>query len=304
LKVEDAQSTLPPGSEIPFYPDSRPLAMEDRPSLRSLFEALQPRVSELTFAGLWLFRHAHGYRLSRIDDSLLVLGQGYDGSPYAFPPMGGDVTAVASRLLSAGLSFYGVENPLLLESLSRAGRVVEDRDNWDYLYSRSDLATLPGNRYHKKKNRINYFLARHDCTVELLGPQHTKACLDFLQEWGRVRNATESSSFNPELEATVEAVRSVHLLGLEGLVALVDGRVRALVIGERLNTDTSVCHFQKSDPFMEGLSQLIDREFNARLFTDCTFVNREQDLGEPGLRAAKLSYHPIDMVRKYRILPA
>jgi hypothetical protein len=51
---------------------------------------------------------------------------------------------------------------------------------------------------------------------------------------------------------------------------------------------------------MEGLYQLLDREFNRLLFTDCRQVNREQDLGELSLRQSKLSYHPIELVRKYR----
>jgi hypothetical protein len=76
--------------------------------------------------------------------------------------------------------------------------------------------------------------------------------------------------------------------------------VKGFAIGERLNRDTAVCHFEKTDPFMEGLAQLVNREFAARFFTDCTYINREQDLGEPGLRSAKLSYHPVELVRKYR----
>jgi hypothetical protein len=77
--------------------------------------------------------------------------------------------------------------------------------------------------------------------------------------------------------------------------------VRAFAIGERLNGDTAVCHFEKADHFMEGLSQLVNREFCRLLFSDCTYVNREQDLGEPGLRNAKLSYHPVELVKKYRM---
>jgi hypothetical protein len=293
-------------NDPPCYPDSRPLALEDRSLLQPIFDALQPRISELTFAGLWLFRRAHGYRVSRCGDSLLLLGHGYDGHPYALPPLGGDPTAAAARLLADGIPLYGVDDRLLAAlSLPAGSTVEEDRDNFDYLYLREDLATLPGNRYHKKKNRINYFLARHDCVIEPLVSGRTEEVVAFLAEWGRVRGETaESRSFLPELEATVEAVRCADFLRLEGLVAMVAGEVKGLVMGERLNADTSVCHFQKCDPFMDGLAQLIDREFNARLFTDCTYVNREQDLGEPGLRSAKLTYHPVELVRKYRLLPA
>jgi hypothetical protein len=81
----------------------------------------------------------------------------------------------------------------------------------------------------------------------------------------------------------------------------VEGAVRAFAVGERLNRETAVCHFEKADYFMEGLSQLVNREFARLLFTGCRYINREQDLGEPGLRIAKLSYHPAELVKKFRV---
>jgi hypothetical protein len=291
--------------EIPRWPASRPLELDDKPHLDTVLDRLQPRISELTFAGLYLFRTAHAYQLSMVGTSLAVLAQGYDGAPYFLPPLSGEPEEAARLLLAEGLTLYGTDRAFVGEHLQgMALESMEDRDNADYLYLRSDLAELPGNRFHKKKNRISYFSGRHEFTIESYGEEHREGCLELLEEWLRVRSGIESRSLELESAANREALAMATRLGLEGLVVLVEGKVKAFVLGERLNRDTSVCHFQKADPFLEGLYQLVDREFNRRLFTDCTWVNREQDLGEPNLRESKLSYHPVELVTKLRVRKA
>lgn len=288
--------------DIPPYPEKRPLELADKPLLDAVFASLQPRISELTFANLYLFRSAHSYRLTMAGDSLVLLGQGYDGRPYFLPPLSGKIGEAAGRLLAEGLTLYGADEPFVARYLQGGGlEVTEDRDNFDYLYLKRDLAELPGNRYHKKKNRINYFTARHDYLIEPYGEGHLAGCLGLLEEWRRVRAGIGSPSLVLETEATREALTMAAELGLEGLVVLVEGEVKAFLLGERLNRETSACHFEKADPFLDGLYQLIDREFNRRLFTDCTYVNREQDLGEANLRESKLSYHPLELVKKFRV---
>jgi hypothetical protein len=287
--------------KIPFYPDARPLDLSDKPLLDSLFRQLQPRVSELTFAGLFLFRKAHEYRLAMLDSSLVILGRGYDGRGYFLPPLGGDIPAALAQLFAAGEELYGADELFAAAGL-KGGQleVTADRDSFDYLYLRDDLARLPGNRFHKKKNRINYFMARHQHQSDIFSARYLDGCMALLCEWGRTAEVEGNRSFRLELEATAEALVKADLLGLEGVVVTVAGAVKAFAIGERLNSETAVCHFEKADPFMEGLSQLVNRDFAARLFQECRYINREQDLGEPGLRNAKLSYHPQELVRKYR----
>lgn len=288
--------------EIPVYPASRPLDIADKPLLDGLFLRMQPRVSELTFAGLYLFRNAHEYRLAMAGDALVVLGRGYDGHGYCLPPMGGDIPAALSLLFAAGVPLYGADEPFAAAYLNDRGLdVTEDRDSFDYLYLREELATLPTNRFHKKKNRIKYFSVRHTHQTEMLLPGHRDGCLVLLNEWGRAAEAEGKRSFRLELDATAEALENMALLGLEGVLVTVEGVVKAFGVGERLNHETAVCHFEKADLFMEGLSQLVNREFCRLLFNDCSYVNREQDLGEPGLRNAKLSYHPVELVKKYRV---
>jgi hypothetical protein len=289
--------------EIPHYPESRELILDDKPLLDETFQRLQPRISEFTFAGLFLFRNAHAYRLARVGESLVILGRGYDGSGYFLPPLFGDIRDALTSLLEDAHMLYGADESFVHEHLqgSENIEVLEDRDSFDYLYLRRELAELPGNRFHKKKNRLNYFSSRHSYEVEPFSKRHVDGSMQLLHEWCRVRESIESSSLLFEANASGEALRMAENLGLDGLVVLVEGVVKAFVLGEKLNDTTSVCHFEKADPFLEGLYQLVDREFCRRCFTECTHVNREQDLGEPNLRVSKLSYHPVELIKKYKV---
>jgi hypothetical protein len=288
--------------EIPLYPDRRHLVLDDKPLLDSIFANLQPRISEFTFANLYLFRAVHDYRLTMVDDSLVLFGKGYGDEPYFMPPLNGSIENAITTLLDEGLSLYGADEHFVTGYLrAKNVEIVEARDSFDYLYLRQELAELPGNRFHKKKNRINYFANRHSYSIKPYGEEYLQGGLELLAEWRRVRVEIETGSKDHEADATAEALLNALPLGLEGVVALVEGKVKAFALGERLNRDTSVCLFEKADPFLDGLYQLIDREFNRLLFTDCTYVNREQDLGIMNLRQSKLSYHPVELINKFRV---
>ena len=289
--------------EIPRYPAARGILLEDKALLDRLFLQLQPRISELTFANLFLFRAVHDYRLTLVGDALVALARGWDGSSYFLPPFSGEIGAATRELLAAGLTLYGADDPFLALHFPAQDdlEIIPDRDNFDYLHLREEMAQLSGKNYHKKKNRVNYFTVRHSYQVEEYQARHLEGALALLQEWNRVRSAMGPSSLVGEVEGAGEALRMHAELGLSGVVLLVGGEVKGFALGERLNQTTVVCHFEKGDLFLEGLYQLLDREFCRLLFTDCSYLNREQDLGELSLRQAKLSYHPAELVRKYRV---
>jgi hypothetical protein len=288
--------------EIPPYPASRPLEITDKPLLDRLCDDIQPRISELTFAGLYLFRRAHDYRLAMAADSIVVLGKGYDRSGYFLPPLGGDIAEALKGMFADGQTLYGADNLFTDRYLAENSmQITELRDSCDYLYLREEMATLPGSRFHKKKNRINYFTSRHDYTVTLFAVEHLNGCLSLLDKWVQSSRDDIGRSLLMEVEATYEALHCAETLGLEGIVVIVNESVAAFALGERLNQDTAVCHFEKADPFTEGLYQLVNREFARLLFQECRYLNREQDLGDMGLRSAKLSYHPVELVKKYLV---
>jgi len=287
---------------IPQYPAARPLQLSDRSILQAELCALQPLVSELSFANLYLFRHVHRYLLTAVSDSLVILGCGYDGQPYFLPPISGHRVETACRLLAEGKTLYGAEERFIAGHLADSCyRIDADRDNDDYLYLRSDLAELPGRRFHKKKNRINYFTSRHRYSVEPFCRDHLHSARKLLDEWSRVNSDDLSRSFPAETAAAHEGLELAEELGLSGVVVLTDKGVSAFALGEKLNDSTYVCHFEKADPFLEGAAQLVNREFSRGISAEYTYLNRAQDLGQSGLREAKNSYHPVEMIRKFTV---
>jgi uncharacterized protein len=60
--------------------------------------------------------------------------------------------------------------------------------------------------------------------------------------------------------------------------------------------------FERARRSVKGLYQVINRE-TARVIAAQGFalINREEDLGDPGLRQAKLSYHPSRLEMKHTL---
>ncbi len=302
-------------SPIPAFPDFAAIELGHKEAVEEALRAMARPIAEWTFTNLFLFRNAHGYRVSRFGEMLFLLGKGYDGVAYAFPPWGKGEVEAGAKLLCDHLE--GAENapPLLFpvpaamveaHFSSPAWRAEADRDQADYVYRVEDLATLPGKKYHKRKNRLEKFLRETpgEIRYEPLGDPHAEACEALALGWCDERCSTERPSTYRETEAAVEAVRFRSELGLTGAVVLCDGEVSAFCLGEPLGPDTFVVHFEKARPGMEGLAQLINRDFCARGLSGYSFVNREQDLGDEGLRQAKMSYHPDHLAEKFRVIPA
>ena len=90
-------------------------------------------------------------------------------------------------------------------------------------------------------------------------------------------------------------------LGLEGLILYVGEQPVAVTMGSRLSEDTFDVHFEKAREDVQGAYGAINRAFARYLrekYPSLRYLNREDDLGLPGLRKAKLSYNPAFLVEK------
>ena len=180
--------------------------------------------------------------------------------------------------------------------------IEEERDNWDYLYSISELIELRGNRFHKKKNLVNQFKKKYNFTYEPLGPDMIDPAMAMQADWCNWRDCESSDVLSAENRSVHKILANwEELADLIGGVLMVEDMIVAYTIAEKLSSDTIVIHYEKGCPDFKGVYQAINQMFLEHLEGDFQWVNREQDLGEEGLRKAKLSYNPVGFLKKYRV---
>ncbi len=294
---------------MPRFSDFQDITLEDRTILSPLLWTYQPDSSELSFTNLFCWKAHYRFRWSIYQNWLLVIGE-TEGRPFALPPIGPGGRAPIVRLLLEQLAQENGSQPFLWRVDERCAEelrgvpglvIQEDRDQFDYLYRTSDLVELPGKPYHGQKNHINRLRAEHAFRSRPLEESIIPACLEMVGAWCTLRRCEDDLGLFDEWEAVRQALTHFHQLDCAGLAIEVEGKVEAFSLGELLNAQTAVIHFEKANPAIRGLYPLINQQFAALHFAETSFINREQDLGEEGLRAAKLSYHPIRLALKYQV---
>jgi len=283
---------------LPDYPQTTELALILRHNLHPLFQQLPEGISEFTFANLYLFRKTHNYRVARLDSGLFIFLGEERGNPFFMSPFGLPGQETLRELFTRYRSMKCVAESQVGELEAQGYRVIEDRDNFDYLYRRRDLAELTGRNFSRKRNLIKAFLNNFNYEGKPLLEKHIPDAITVLEQW---RSERESPG---DYEATREALENCEALQLCGGIYYTDGKPAAFSLGEELMRGKSFAiHFEKALSGYKGLWQFINQAFASILPETYETINREQDLGEEGLRSAKMSYHPIGFVKKYRAYP-
>lgn len=187
-------------------------------------------------------------------------------------------------------------------------RFHPDCDGCDYVYRIDDLAELAGKKYQKKRNHVNKFEQNHpECQALPMTADLLPAVMDMVDRWYNSRLARESQDdFQMERTALKRAFAHMDDYGIEGLVLMENGQVLAMTMGSPLSKDTFDVHFEKAKEDVDGAYAAINRAFARYLrekYPDLKYLNREDDMGLPGLRKAKLSYYPDHLIVKFWASP-
>jgi hypothetical protein len=294
---------------VPCYPDFIPLDIELKDSMHPRLSLTADGVSEFTFSGLYLFRNRYEYRISRnitpdngsapdIEGGFIISGR-QNGKSFFMTPCEPPNAEILESLFETHDYWKNISESVLSpvkEKLENSGIVfAEDRDNFDYLYYRNDLAELAGKKFHKKKNHVNNFLSAYpEHELRQMSADYVPAAIEILEKWRQDKNE------DGDYKAAREALDLFDSLTLKGAVFFIGGKPAAYCLGESIARGRMFAvHFEKAVDEYKGIYQYINQAFAESLPRFFTLINREQDLGNEGLRQAKMTYRPCGYVQKY-----
>ncbi|MDD4951176.1 MAG: phosphatidylglycerol lysyltransferase domain-containing protein [Desulfovibrionaceae bacterium] len=283
-----------------------PLSIERMNEYNALLARCPERTSDSSFANLWGWAEHYGLEWS-FAHGLAWVRQTLPEVRYWCPVGPWETTDwTACPALGQGASLTRIPETLakaLERALGPEIRLRECREHWDYLYSVPELIELSGNKFHKKKNLLNQFVKGYDFEYKIMDLDCVEDVLEMQAEWRHwwEEGHEPSEALGAENRAIARVLHDFDRIKcLMGAAIRVKGKVVAYTVAECLERKkTVVIHFEKADIAFRGAYQAINQMFLQNSASEYALVNREQDLGDPGLRRAKLSYNPVGFVPKY-----
>lgn len=293
----------------------KPVTADSIPAIKKILSKSGSRSCDYTVGGIVMWTSLFDYQYCIVQNTLFIKSLSEDGSgrtAFLFPA--GDMPAQRKiELLRSYCRHEGI--PLLLTAVPEdimdslrpfAPASITELTDWaDYIYDATALASLTGKAYNKKRNHVNRFVADNPGYVlEDITAANRAELRRFFDGLG-----IESAKADPEMaefewSCCADAIDRFADYGFTGaLLRQGDGRIAAFTMGE-ISGDTLVLHIEKIEHLVPGAGEAINKMFAEKMLAlhpSLRYINREDDAGDPGLRQAKLTYHPAFMLRKYNV---
>jgi hypothetical protein len=284
-----------------------PISLDKQNKYLKCFSQCSQKASDYSFVNLWGWAEVYGLYWAWSDQVVWIkqtIPNEVFWAPVAsWPEI--DWSRYFNTYFKAPTIFHRIPEDLLMLWKKRIGNritVEEARNHWDYLYDVDELIQLKGNRFHKKKNLLNQFRKKYGFQFVPFDIEMIDMAAAMQEDWCTWRDCESSDALAAENQVISRVLDSWKKLeGLIGGAIIVDQQMAAYTIAEPLSQDTVVIHFEKGNADFKGIYQAINQMFLEYSGKNYNNVNREQDLGNTGLRKAKLSYNPIDFLKKYQV---
>jgi len=296
---------MPEQEKLVFHP----ISMNDREWMNEKLKEDSYGACEYTFANNYIWAKVYDVQVGSAYGCGVIRCREGEHDQYSFPFGNGNKQFLIDHLKKIctaqghKLNLYPLtqdSRSQLIEWFPGMFEISADRNDFDYIYAVEKLSSLKGKKLHGKRNHIARFMDDDDWQYEPMTVENIPECRRMAKEWTALRAGKWNDEMEQEMSVLEIAFSHFTELGLQGGVLYKSEKLVAFTIGEPLNEDTFVVHFEKAFPDLQGAYPMINQQFVLHEMQNFRYVNREEDTGDPGLRKAKMSYYPDVLLRKYR----
>lgn len=286
---------------------SRP-EITDKLWVKPILQKAQRQGCDFSFGNILIWSFAYTTKIANFNGCFLAKSVEESGEcTYAFPVGERPLTELINTLIDdaaqnsdtlrlCGLTADDVEKLSL--AMPDKFYYTSKRDFADYIYLVEDLACLSGRKYHSKRNHISFFENNFKWKYEEIDKSNIDECFEMNKKWLSENLERDEAGLITESQAVKKAFENYFELDFKGGLLRTDGRVVAYTMGEKLNDLTFCTHIEKADADIRGAYPMINKQFALNTISSYKYVNREEDLGNQGLRRAKESYKPAYILDK------
>lgn len=289
----------------------RDIELQDKETIDKYLVNNTYQASESCFSNLYGWSHKYKTQFAIWRDYLLIKFTSDRGGCSYLTPFGKGNLASAIEVLveecgcPIKFEMSGVTQAMKEEIESvmpRRFEYVRQRALFDYIYTSEKLINLSGKKLQSKRNHINRFKAQHSNWKYISitkNPWETGRCKDMLKKWYDINRESSDESLDLDFEATSLYLANFEAMQLRGGAIEVDGEIVAFSMGAKLNEDTFIVHVEKAYASIQGAYPIVNQQMVLNEASEFTYINREEDMGYPSLRKAKMSYRPDILLEKF-----
>lgn len=284
------------------------LTIEDKRWMEPILKECGYMESESSFGTLYIWGEINNQKVCRYKNTIFFRIEENEALVYNFP-VGTDALEDSLKAIiedarekKLALKFWNITK----EEIDKLEQVMAGRFEYtclrneaDYIYYSQDLINLSGRKYHSKRNHLSNFKLNYKYTYESITPENISDCIEIAKKWRQEKGEDESGYLYKEDFALNKAFEKFEQLDFKGGIIKIEGKPVAFTVGEEINDQTYLIHFEKALNGYDGLYAAINNEFATVQLSKYKYINREEDMGIEGLRKAKLSYKPAILLEKY-----
>jgi hypothetical protein len=300
---------------IPIFPTFKKIDLDDRSLILKHTGSYLP-YSDFNFTNLWSWNpsHTHSRMISSLNNNLVILFTDYRTAEPVLSFLGRENTIdTALQLLEYAKEIELCDTLRYITEETAAGlpknsfEVVEDHENFDYIFSVPELANQYGSKFKTKRHLAHRFMRENpEATYELKDLREKKNHDMILSVFKRWENKKLQDNKSYELKHEEIALKRIldtadaHNLILSGI--FLKEEMLGFSIDELLPHNYALSHFLKADTTFKGIYECLNEKVARHLLSlNVESWNWEQDLNLEGLRKLKMSYRPKGFLKKYKV---